>query len=351
VECVVPSEKTLNTGLPLRPIEPDFVPTLRGVLEKQALTRRIARDAIREGVTDIVFVGCGGSYSSSIHAATLLEARSTRLTIRNINAAEFQALPPARLGLKMLVVASSHSGGTPETVAAAKFARERGARLVAVSRDDDNPLVHASHYSLSYGSERTVTSAKQMLLAQLSHALLEETGAPVDPATRTAYEALPTALLEVQEQADPRLAEIARRLSAERPTYVVSSGPSMGSAFSLSLCYFMEMQWMNASNIDAGDYLHGPFEMLTENASLIVFQGEDAARPLTERVIRFAERHGTHVFVIDSREFPLTGVPEHLRGDVSAIALGVLGTRLADHREAATGHSLDERRYMHKVEY
>jgi fructoselysine 6-phosphate deglycase len=281
----------------------------------------------------------------------LLEARSTRLTIRNINAAEFQALPPARLGPKMLVVASSHSGGTPETVAAANFARERGARLVAVSRDDDNPLVHASHYSLSYGSERTVTSAKQILLAQLSHALLEETGEPVDPATRAAYEALPTALLEVQEQADPSLAEIARRLSAERPTYVVSSGPSMGSAFSLSLCYFMEMQWMNASNIDAGDYLHGPFEMLTENASLIVFQGEDATRPLTERVIRFAERHGTHVFVIDSRDLPLTGVPEHLRGDVSAIALGVLGTRLADHREAATGHSLDERRYMHKVEY
>jgi len=29
----------------------------------------------------------------------------------------------------------------------------------------------------------------------------------------------------------------------------------------------------------------------------------------------------------------------------------VLGTRLADHVEAATGHSLDERRYMYKVEY
>ncbi|EWY38582.1 hypothetical protein N825_12285 [Skermanella stibiiresistens SB22] len=351
MECVVPSEKTTNAGLPLRPIEPDFVPTLRGVLEKRALAERIAGDAIGQGVTDIVFVGCGGSYSSSIHAATFLEARSTKLTIRNINAAEFQALPPARLGPKMLVVASSHSGGTPETVAAAKFARERGARLVAVSRDDDNPLVGASHYSLSYGSERTVTSAKQMLLAQLSHALLEETGERLDPATRAALEALPTALLEAQEQADPRLAEIARRLTAERPTYVVSSGPTMGAAFSLSLCYFMEMQWMNASNIDAGDYLHGPFEMLTENASLIVFQGEDATRPLTERVVKFAERHGTHVFVIDSRDLPLTGVPEHLRGDVSAVALGVLGTRLADHREAATGHSLDERRYMHKVEY
>ena len=78
----------------------------------------------------------------------------------------------------MLVVASSHSGGTPETVAAARFARQRGARVVAVSRDDDNPLVSAAHYSLSYASERTVTSSKQILLAQLAHALLEETGEP-----------------------------------------------------------------------------------------------------------------------------------------------------------------------------
>jgi len=339
-------------GMRLRPVEPDFVPTLAGVLEKQDLARRIARDAVRSGVTDVLFIGCGGSFSSSVHAATLLETRATRLNVRNINAAEFHALPPARLGPGMLVVASSHSGGTPETVAAASFAHQRGARVVAVSRDDDNPLANAAHHSLSYGSERTVTSSKQILLAQLAHALLEETGEPGDYAgLRAAYLALPNALLSVLGQADARLAQIARSLSGDRPTYVVAAGPNFGSAFTLSLCYLMEMQWMNASNIDAGDYLHGPFEMLTENASLVVFQGEDASRPLTERVVRFAEQHGRHVFVLDAAAFELPGVAPALRGEVSAILLGVLGTRLADHVEAATGHSLDERRYMYKVEY
>src|SRR3954449_6683031 len=110
----------------LRPVEPDFVPTLAGVLEKQELARRIARDAVRAGVTDVVFIGCGGSFSSSVHATTSLETRATRLNVRDVHAADFHALPPARLGPGMLVIASSHSGGTPETVAAARFARQRG---------------------------------------------------------------------------------------------------------------------------------------------------------------------------------------------------------------------------------
>jgi fructoselysine 6-phosphate deglycase len=339
-------------SLPLRPIEPDFVPTLEAALGKADLAARIARESVAAGVTDVVFVGCGGSFSSSVHAAALLESRSRRLNVRNINAAEFTALPPARLGPSMLVIASSHSGGTPETVEAATVARERGARVVAVSRDDDNPLANTGHYSLSYGSERTVTSSKQILLAQVVSALLKETGdGAASAGLDGALAALPQALHSVLDQADPDLARIARSLSGERPTYVVAAGPNFGSAFTLSLCYLMEMQWMNASNIDAGDYLHGPFEMLTDTASLIVFQGEDSTRPLTERIVRFADRHGRHVFVLDSKTFDLAGVPQEARGDVSAIVLGVLGTRLADHMEAATGHSLDDRRYMYKVEY
>jgi fructoselysine 6-phosphate deglycase len=272
--------------------------------------------------------------------------------VRNINAAEFTVTPPARLGAKALVIASSHSGGTPETVAAAKLAREAGALVVAVSRDDDNPLANTGHYSLSYHSARTVTSSKQILLAQLGQALLEASGEPGNYAeARQGYEALPNALLAALTDADPKLAAIARGLHSDRPIYVVAAGPNFGAAFTLSLCYFMEMQWLNASNIGAGDYLHGPFEMLTDNASLVVFHGEDATRPLTERVVRFGNTYGKHVFVIDSKDFDLPGVPASIRGEVSSILLGVLCSRLAEQMEATTGHSLDERRYMYKVEY
>jgi fructoselysine 6-phosphate deglycase len=349
---MIMSYSTAATGLTLRPVEADFVPTLQGVIDRVELIRAIASEAVEAGLTEVIFVGCGGSFSSSIHAASLLEARSQKFNVRNTNAAEFSVSPPARLGPKALVIASSHSGGTPETVEAAKFAREAGARVVAVSRDDDNPLAHTGHYSLSYHSERTVTSSKQILLAQLAQALLEASGEPGSyEDARKAYQVLPHALRAVLTAADPELEAIARGLQGDRPIYVVAAGPNFGAAFTLSLCYFMEMQWLNASNIGAGDYLHGPFEMLTENASLVVFQGEDATRPLTERVIRFAKTHGKHVFVLDSKTFELSGVPDSLRGEVSGILLGVLCSRLAEHMEATTGHSLDERRYMYKVEY
>lgn len=341
-----------NLKAPLRPVETDFTPTLCGVLAKQNQIHEVAKQAVAAGVTEVFFVGVGGSYSSSVHASTLLETRSRVLNVRNLNAAEFMVLTPARLGPKALVIASSHSGGTPETLAAAKFAKQAGAMVVGVARDDDNPLARVADHALSYNSERTVTSAKQILLAQLALSLLEETGETLDfEAIRTAFGALPMALRQAIDASDTRLADIAVSIAAPRPVYVVASGSNFGAAFTLSLCYLMEMQWMNASNIAAGDYLHGPFEMLTDDASLIVFQGEDASRPMTERVIRFAKRYGKHVHVIDSKDLALDGVDPALRGEIAAIAVGVLGSRLADHMEATTGHNLDDRRYMYKVEY
>ena len=44
-----------------------------------------------------------------------------------LNAAEFMARNPARLGPTSAVILCSHSGTTPETVEAARFARSKGA--------------------------------------------------------------------------------------------------------------------------------------------------------------------------------------------------------------------------------
>ena len=336
----------------LRPLDPDFEATLAQALEKRAATRALAREAVAGGVTDVVFVGVGGSYSSSIHAHFFLDRLSTRLRAANLNAAEFLHAPPRRIGPNTLVVASSHGGATPETVAAANLARDLGARLVSVCSEPDTPLGRLGHATLTYGSDRTITPAKQILLLELVIDLLHEADGLTDfDELDRGLTGLAGALREALEDSEASLNGIARRLDDHRPVWVVAAGPNLGAAYTMSVCYLVEMQWMPSAHFAAGDYLHGPFELLTEDAQLLLFAGEDATRAETDRVERFAQRYAREPHVIGSTGLRLTGVPAGARGTLAGIALGVLSGRLLDHLEAARDHDHAVRRYMHQVEY
>jgi fructoselysine-6-P-deglycase FrlB-like protein len=237
-------------------------------------------------------------------------------------------------------------------VAAADRARERGARLVSVCSEPDTPLGRLGHTTLTYGSDRTITPAKQILLLGLVIDLLHEADGRADlDELEQGLVSLPCALREALEDSEAALAEIARRLDVRRPVWVVAAGPNLGAAYTMSVCYLVEMQWMPSAHFAAGDYFHGPFELLTADAQLLLFAGEDATRPETDRVERFARRFITAPNVIDSTSLRLTGVPAGARGTLAGIALGVLGSRLLDHLEATRGHDQSVRRYMHKVEY
>ena len=49
--------------------------------------------------------------------------------------------------------------------------------------------------------------------------------------------------------------------------YVLGSGPLEGAAQTLAMCYLQEMQKLNATAISAGEFLHGPFEVITEDVA------------------------------------------------------------------------------------
>lgn len=342
----------MTTTIPLRPLDTEFRTTLEHALAQRDATRDFVARATRDGVTDVVFVGVGGSYSSSIHATFLLQQFGDRTRVANLNAAEFVDATPRRIGPRTLVVASSHGGRTPETVQAARVARERRAPLVSLSSEADTPLARLSELALTYGNDRTITSAKQILLAGLAADMLRMLdGVAGLEALDQGLAALPLALEETLTDSEARLAGIARELHDQLPVWVVGSGSGLGAAYTMSICHLVEMQWIPSAYFAAGDYFHGPFELLTEDAQLLVFAGEDATRPETDRVSAFAQRVNRKPHVVDTASLSLPGVPADARGLVSGIVLGVLGSRLLDHVETARGHDLDVRRYMHVAEY
>ncbi|WP_176737835.1 SIS domain-containing protein [Micromonospora inyonensis] len=341
-----------DVELRLRPIADDFLPTLDHALSQRDAARAFVAEAITDGVRDVLFLGCGGSWASSVHAAHTLQRLGRALHVSNVRSSEVGEGFPARLGPGTLVIASAHSGGTPETVAAVRLAKRAGARIVTLAHPEGSALGELADLELTYRSNHTITSPKQTLLSHLTWSLLTETGAIADPGpVWAAYDALPVALRTALDEADDHLALTARALADNPFLYVLGAGPNAGASYLLSMCYLVEMQWRYSASFLAGEFFHGAFEMLHGDAGIIHLVGEDASRAVSERAVRFAEQVSPHSHVLDTTMLSLPGIAPELRSEVTPIALGVLCSRLAEHFEAVSGHSLDERRYMGRVDY
>ena len=129
------------------------------------------------------------------------------------------------------------------------------------------------------------------------------------------------------------------------------SGINWGEAYSYAMCILQEMQWIPAQSIHAGEFFHGAFETLTEDTNLLIFQGEDETRPLTERVIKFAGQYTRRAHLIDTKNYPLEGIAPERRGIYGPFILLAVLARYSDALAERRSHPLKTRRYMGKVPY
>lgn len=108
---------------------------------------------------------------------------------------------------------------------------------------------------------------------------------------------------------------------------------------------------MNSAAINAGDFFHGPLEMILDDTTVVTLVAEDASRSLGERVVSFVGRQTRNSAVVDTAIFSLPGIPEASRPDLSVLALMSAERRVLDYVAAARGHDTSQRRYMYKVAY
>lgn len=346
--------QTLPPVTELKPLPTEPRPGMLRALEQRAPIEAFAAGVVRRGLRNVYLLGSGGGYLTHAGLQYLLERRATRFPAFVLSANEFIYRDPAGLGEGSLAVLASNTGTTPEVVEAARFAKQRGATVVAVTRQTDTPLAHAADAAWSYEDESGVGDPKGIQLAQLGLALLRDSG-DMDRAEHEAHvralEALPAALLEACRETEELNARIARELRDASMVYVIGAGPNHGTAYCLAMCYLQEMQWKDAASFDSAEFLHGAMEVVTDDTPVIQFLGEEATRPIDERAKAFLDRYTRRAFHIDSRDLTLPGIAPDMRPFASHFALDAVMSRLAQHFEAATGHDLQNRRYMFKVAY
>ena len=341
--------------MPLKSVASDLESTISRALAERGRVSSIVAEAASGGIRTLFFVGCGGSLYASSPIGDVMATRGRSVITYRMEAGEFVYGPPATLGSDSLVVVGSHTGTTPETIKAIEVARTHGARAVlAITREPDSPLAQAADHAFTYGSKHTVWEPKQVYLAQIGHGALlacgDESQAEHDAAL-DAYSGLGGAILDAIAASDDYLAEMATALATEPVIYVLGAGPAEDVARCLSMCYLQEMQWLHSAAFNANEFFHGAFEVVTDQTAVLLFLGQDHSRPIAERAKAFLDRYARRAWTVDLADLALPGIPGGYRGEVGPLVLGSLASRIGQHFEAVTGHDLDTRRYMHKVEY
>lgn len=308
----------------------------------------------RTEVANIYFVACGGSYALMLPAEYAMDRQSSTMAAHALNAAEFKARAPARVGKASIVILCSHSGTTPETVEAARLARERGALTIALTHVAGSPLDEAAELSIQYSHDpmRLEPTHSPAVLARLTFGILAAREGNTTAATLdSALNQLPAIVDKAIVAHEDRIATFAERHKRDTVIYTMGSGANYATAYSYAICIFQEMLWIHSAAIHAGEYFHGPFEITDFDVPFIVLKGLSASRAMDERAIAFVEKYSDCVTVLDAEELGLGALPADVVEYIEPLVFGTLLRVYSDRLAFSRGHPLTVRRYMWQMEY
>jgi glucosamine--fructose-6-phosphate aminotransferase (isomerizing) len=229
----------------------------------------------------ITIVACGTAYFAGLVAKYWLE-RIARISVEVDIASEFRYRAPA-MPADGAAIVISQSGETADTLAALRYCREQGQKIIAIVNQPESSIAREADYVLPTlaGPEIGVASTKAFttqlaVLAAFTVALARARG-NIDAAGEAALVAqlaeIPARAAEVLNH-DERLQQIAVEIAEARDVLYLGRG----SAFPLALegaLKLKEISYIHAEGYAAGEMKHGPIALIDDKVPVIVLAPPD----------------------------------------------------------------------------
>ena len=304
-------------------------------------------------VNAVYFVACGGS-QAVLMAGQYIFDKETTVPSHVYTANEFMYDTPKSLNEQSLVISCSHSGNTPETVAATKLARKKGAMTIALSNAEGSPLWNAAQCPVHYDWGKEVSDSdknKGILYGLLFHLLKVLAPSEKWDVCLKELDKLSELSGKAKELYQEKAERWAKENKREKLIYTIGSGINYGEVYSTAMCWFMEMQWIHSGCIHSGEYFHGPFEVTDYDVPFLLVKSIGNTRFLDQRVEDFSKKYSDKMLILDQEDLPLAGVADEAKPYIAAILSGVVIRQFVEAIAFERGHSLDVRRYMWHMEY
>lgn len=315
------------------------------------------RQAFADRAIETVYVvSCGGSLATLQPIRYVLERETEKVAVGSFSSNEFVHDPPRRLDAHTLVVLNSQSGATPETVAAARLAVQRGALTAAYTTAPDSPIAQVVDHPIWYYDDPV--NPYPLILSifpevyQTTFALLDALeGSQRLPDIEIAMLALEGVCGQAVAEHRAQAREFAQAHRTEPVIYTMSAGLDCCVAYILTNCSFMESVWRHSSPVHAGEFFHGACEAFDRKTPVVAFLGLGPWRPVEERAVKFLQRTTDKLTVLDAAGLDLDVLPTWTRLWVAPLVLHSLASAYCQKLSDLTGHPMSSRRYMGVEKY
>jgi len=321
-------------------------------------------DAIAE-IDRIIIIACGtAAYAGEVTKYALEKWAKIPTSVELAH--EFRYRDPI-VNSKTLVIAISQSGETMDTLMATRYAKEKGAKVLAICNTQGATLARESDAVLytHAGPEVAVASTKaftaQITAGQLvalslawQHSSLSE----------TELRSLGQELLKLPRQVETvlqqgkKVKELAQQLKDAKS--VLFLGRNVGFPIAMEgALKLKELAYIHAEGFAAGELKHGPIALIEEGQPVIVVvpspKGEDSLHPKVvsniqeikargARVIAVAEEGDNDVAKFADQVFYIPATHPYLAAQLSVVPLQIFAAELA----TAKGLDVDQPRNLAK---
>jgi fructoselysine-6-P-deglycase FrlB-like protein len=258
----------------------------------------------------ICVVGCGSSYHAGLIGSYAMEEWA-RIPVDVDIASEYRYRNPV-VGAADLVIGITQSGETADTLAAMRVARERGARVLALTnvlgsqatRDADGVLFTHAGIEIAVAATKTfVTQLAMMYLLALRFAEMRGTLEPQRIAQLVKeLKRLPHYITEILDQEKGVINQVAEVAQAHRDAdFILYLGRHAGLGVALEgALKLKEFAYIAADAYAAGEMKHGPIALLDESTPVVCVTNDS---PVVEKMVsnmQEARARGAHVIAIAS---------------------------------------------------
>ena len=341
--------------------------TLLGRLDRENADITTAEIGLSEDdanrIERVILLACGTSHHATIAGRYWLEELAKVSAITEL-ASEFRGRD-AVVGEGDLVIAVSQSGETLDTLMAAKEAKERGAKVLAIANVNGSAIprmADASFYTHA-GPEIGVASTK-CFMAQLANLLMFSIWLARRRGTMDEAEAselieglarIPHVIEEGLRGTHLAVADIVRDFSEARDVLFLGRGLSYPMALEGAL-KLKEISYVHAEGYAAGEMKHGPIALLDAHVPVVVLMPKDKhydrvssnmqeARAREAKIIGVTTAGDTQGQALCDRFVEVAPTHQALSPFVTVVPLQLYAYCVADHK----GTDVDQPRNLAKT--
>jgi glucosamine--fructose-6-phosphate aminotransferase (isomerizing) len=255
----------------------------------------------------VTLIACGTAYHACIVAKYWLE-RMARISVEIDIASEFRYRAPA-MPTGGAAIFVSQSGETADTLAALRYAKAQGQKIIAVVNQPESSVAREADVVLPTlaGPEIGVASTKAFttqlaVLACFTVALALARGV----ISRAREAELVGVMAEIPSRAseilnhDQRIRQIAAEVAEARDVLYLGRGTAFPLALEGAL-KLKEISYIHAEGYAAGEMKHGPIALIDKNVPVIVLApNDDLFEKTLGNVEEVMARGGRVVFISDT---------------------------------------------------